>query len=332
MKQCAVFQSMAGTTGAGPGGWSDAVSGPLNMTGPYVPLVMGFEEEFEAPVAKAWMQRWWHVSMIASAIYAVVIHAGQHAMKSRPPFRLRSAMVLWSGVLAVFSICGSIRTLPNVWHVYRHHGLYPTICSPRFYYFENCCFWSWAFAVSKLFELGDTAFIVLRKQKLSFLHWYHHITVLVYCWYGYGFDSPSGNVFGAMNFFVHALMYTYYTLRALRVAVPYACSMLLTSLQILQMLVGVTVSALIFRVRVSAGAGACAETDNVLLMAFGMYFSYLLLFLHFFYEKYLLKPASKPSSSSSSSSNGSTKPQSNGSPVTNGVHNNNHHKSHIKTH
>lgn len=32
-------------------------------------------------------------------------------------------------------------------------------------------FWAWAFVLSKLVELGDTAFIILRKQPLIFLHW-----------------------------------------------------------------------------------------------------------------------------------------------------------------
>jgi hypothetical protein len=32
-------------------------------------------------------------------------------------------------------------------------------------------FWTLAFVLSKLPELGDTAWIVLRKRPLIFLHW-----------------------------------------------------------------------------------------------------------------------------------------------------------------
>jgi hypothetical protein len=45
------------------------------------------------------------------------------------------------------------------------------------------------FCISKVPELIDTLFIVLRKQKLIFLHWFHHATVLIYSWYRYVFIS-----------------------------------------------------------------------------------------------------------------------------------------------
>ncbi len=71
-----------------------------------------------------------------------------------------------------------------------------------------CGFWTWMFILSKVPELGDTVFIVLRKQKLIFLHWYHHVTVLLYTWYSFaGFVAP-GRWFITMNYMVHSIMYS----------------------------------------------------------------------------------------------------------------------------
>lgn len=44
-------------------------------------------------------------------------------------------------------------------------------------------FWACMFAFSKIAELGDTLFLVLRKRPVIFLHWYHHAVVLIYCWH-----------------------------------------------------------------------------------------------------------------------------------------------------
>jgi len=65
----------------------------------------------------------------------------------------------------------------------------------------------------QIVELGDTAFIVLRKQPLQFLHWYHHITVMMYCFYSYPLYIASSRWYVAMNFFVHSAMYTYYAFK-----------------------------------------------------------------------------------------------------------------------
>lgn len=75
--------------------------------------------------------------------------------------------------------------------------------------------WGWIFAMSKLIEFGDTAFIVLRKSPLPFLHWYHHITVFIYTWYALTPEpSALSTWFGSMNYIVHTAMYTYYAFRA----------------------------------------------------------------------------------------------------------------------
>ena len=66
------------------------------------------------------------------------------------------------------------------------------------------------------FSTGDTLFIILRKQQLIFLHWYHHITVFIYVWYSYVHHTAPGQWFLVMNYTVHALMYTYYAFRSMK--------------------------------------------------------------------------------------------------------------------
>lgn len=58
-------------------------------------------------------------------------------------------------------------------------------------------------ALVQIPELGDTIFVVLRKKPLIFLHWYHHVTVLLYCWHSYYEQTTYGLYFVSMNYTVH---------------------------------------------------------------------------------------------------------------------------------
>merc|ERR1712139_66501 len=90
--------------------------------------------------------------------------------------------------------------------------------------------------------MGDTFFIVVRKKPLVFLHWYHHITVLLFCWHSYVTESPSGIYFTAMNYAVHFIMYGYYFLMAARCLPKWFPAGIITTAQISQMVVGVVLT------------------------------------------------------------------------------------------
>ena len=45
---------------------------------------------------------------------------------------------------------------------------------------------------------------------------YHHVTVLIYCWYSFSEYTAPARWFVVMNFIVHSLMYSYYFLKASR--------------------------------------------------------------------------------------------------------------------
>lgn len=95
------------------------------------------------------------------------------------------------------------------------------------------------FFVTKLVELLDTIFFVLRKKKeqITFLHVFHHSIVPLFCWIGIKLapGGPNG-FFPLINSFIHVVMYTYYALTTFGPRVqPYLWwKKYLTKLQMLQ--------------------------------------------------------------------------------------------------
>ena len=140
----------------------------------------------------------------------------------------------------------------------------------------------------KLIEFGDTVFIVLRKQPLIFLHWYHHITVLLYTWLSYVETIGSGIWFSLINAFIHSNMYSYYALRAMQFRIPKCISIMLTVLQIIQMFWGMVITTSVYYYVHIAQIQCNVTTSNLTLSAL-MYFSYLILFVNFFKQSYLSK-------------------------------------------
>ncbi|XP_017071994.1 elongation of very long chain fatty acids protein 4-like [Drosophila eugracilis] len=106
----------------------------------------------------------------------------------------------------------------------------------------------WWFYISKILEFADTAFFILRHKwkQLSFLHVYHHSTMLILCWVFVKW-KPTGSTFvpAMMNSFVHIIMYGYYALSVLGPRIqPYLWwKRYLTGLQLLQFTIGLVWAA-----------------------------------------------------------------------------------------
>lgn len=155
--------------------------------------------------------------------------------------------------------------------------------------------WVLLFVASKIPELIDTVFITLRKSSLIFLHWYHHVTVLLFCWHSYATRSSTGLYFVAMNFGVHALMYFYYFLSSIGIKVKW--DKIVTTLQISQMFVGMFICGAVYYFETMSGKFCDVRADNY-LAGLVMYASYAALFIIFALERYFtgkssLAPASR---------------------------------------
>ncbi|KAL1211851.1 Elongation of fatty acids protein 3-like [Cardamine amara subsp. amara] len=77
-------------------------------------------------------------------------------------------------------------------------------------------FWAQVFYLSKILEFGDTVLIILGKSihRLSFLHVYHHATVVIMCYLWLRTRQSMFPVGLITNSTVHVIMYGYYFLCA----------------------------------------------------------------------------------------------------------------------
>lgn len=253
------------------------------------------ENRFSALKVISYAKESWHYSFYISAIYVVSVFTLRRYMQDRERYNLRVPLFMWSLTLAVFSIMGSVSLGIPLLSYYFSRGWERSVCDSVLVWGQRGL-WSFLFCFSKFPELVDTYFVVLRKQKLIFLHWYHHVTVFIYCWYHYAVQIRPAQWFIVLNYFVHAVMYSYYALRASgRVRPPIWVNMIITVLQILQMVFGVYINFFIYNKMGMDSNWLCdgvVETSYFYVYcSFAMYSSYFLLFAHFFWSSYFGKSA-----------------------------------------
>ncbi|KAM5323661.1 very long chain fatty acid elongase 3 [Glossophaga mutica] len=234
---------------------------------------------------RPFLEEYWAVSFPIALIYLLLIFVGQNYMKARKGFDLQRPLILWSFCLSIFSILGAVRMWGYMRALVLRDSLKQTVCFINFLEDSVVKFWACLFVLSKVIELGDTAFIILRKRPLIFVHWFHHSTVLVFSSFGYKNKVAAGGWFMTMNYGVHSFMYTYYTLKAAKVKSPMWLPRLITSMQILQMLMGTIVVILAYTWRQEDG---CHTTMEQFFWSIVLYMAYFILFAHFFYQTYIM--------------------------------------------
>jgi len=263
------------------------------QAGPSYPFSIGLEESFDFPGSLEMFSSNWYVPFVfALLLYLPALYIGQMIMQKREPFNLRLPMMLWNSGLAIFSIIGFLRVFPEMVHSLNRFGFHHSICNNSYIHVKPARYWIYLFVLSKIPELGDTIFLVLRKQKLIFLHVYHHASVLIFSWFVYANLMASARWFCTMNFGVHSIMYTYYVLKAVPniIKIPKWVSMVITASQTIQMIVGAYVVFRSFFAKLSGYD--CATTTAMSVFGLVIYISYLYLFSQFFYNAYC-SPQSK---------------------------------------
>ena len=244
-----------------------------------------------------WWTRWtsehWVIPLSSCVVYLIMVFFLPGIMEAKAKLRLQPVVIVWNFGLSFFSVCGLVYCVPHLLFGEEAglftRGFHASVCSHASTYgFGKVGFFVYLFIYSKLAELLDTLWLVLRKSPVILLHWYHHVTVLLYCWHAYSVRIGTGLWFASMNYTVHAIMYFYFGLTQCGPggrAFAKKFAMLITSMQLTQMVIGivVTVASVIYH---AYGATCYVSLFNSAL-GLVMYTSYFILFLQLFLNHYV---------------------------------------------
>jgi elongation of very long chain fatty acids protein 6 len=241
--------------------------------------------------------------ILACGLYLLAVFALLPLLRPRRkedvPVWCRHLFALWNLALSVFSTAGFVTCASYVVEVLQTKGVHYLICSDTLMLgteaegaacYGPVGFMMSLFMLSKFPELLDTAFLVVMHKNVEFLHWYHHVTVLLYSWFAYRSATPSAVFFGTMNYFVHSVMYFYFFASQYTKALSFM-RMPITALQLTQMMIGifVTLLAYLFDSDPSVGCSKAYKNSGFFVFCACMYGSYFVLFLKLYLDSYVFK-------------------------------------------
>ena len=227
--------------------------------------------------ASVWQTQ--YVSILIGYVPSILLL--QAAMKFSQPIPLEMPLKFWNCLLSGLSLYGFAILFQRLLQVDFIHSI-----SMLDYSSGLTGYIVFLFNISKIPEMLDTLFIVLRKKELTFLHVFHHLSVAIYCYSTLFYPPPLGYWYALMNTFVHGVMYGYYAFDKEIKRYTNFNPMYLTILQILQMAWGLSLNVVYLMLPTTQFDFV---TNYNAVYGIFMYGSYLYLFCVFFAQKYKFK-------------------------------------------
>ena len=256
---------------------------------PYWSRFAEFERSYDGVAWLEFCRNHAEIPVFAITAYLVFVFYVPGFLEHRKALRLKHAFAAWNAALAVFSLVGTTRTAPHLYDAVTAKGLDYTLCThPKRWFMDGPVgLWMALFIYSKIPELLDTCFLVLQKKRVLFLGWFHHTTVLLYCWHAFHNVIATGLWFATMNYAVHTVMYSYYFAMVFARTRPLAkaAAPFITCAQIAQMAVGSAVTARSGFLK--AKDHTCQVDPANVKLGLAMYGAYFVLFTMLFWDKYV---------------------------------------------
>ena len=214
------------------------------------PPVIFFPNELERTTHEQFMgligffYTYYWICFPISAVYVVFIAFLERWMKKRQKYSLKYPLALWYSMLACGSTIGAFRAVPVAIVDFIYEDTVANFCYMSISC-KNCEYlrsWTFLFSISKVFHLGDTVFLILRKRWIIFFHWFHHVVMLCLTFYGQAGMFPAGLYYLAMNISIHSIMYTHYAVCVLGYKVPRPIRLIVPVLEIFQFVFGLSIN------------------------------------------------------------------------------------------
>ncbi|XKL64404.1 hypothetical protein PGB90_004490 [Kerria lacca] len=161
----------------------------------------------------------WPIIVIIVSYIIFVTKFGPSLMKNRKPMNINGIMLVYNlyqcvsngyMFMQIFVVKGALKFSID-------HACHP-LERNRNPYWHVVAHSTHLFILSKIMDLFDTVFFILKKKQthVTFLHVYHHVNMVISSWVVCKyFPDEQFFVAGLLNSFVHCVMYGYYFLAAL---------------------------------------------------------------------------------------------------------------------
>jgi hypothetical protein len=220
------------------------------------------------------------VYLLACVAYYPALRWGQRQMKNRPAYDLTLPLIGWNLFMSLASFYAGTRLL----FALDPFSLSFPVCNQSIMNHPVAWF-ILVFNLTKPLEWIDTVFLVLRKRRVIFLHWFHHLATALYCVHATIYSAvaeTTGVQFATVNLLVHGIMYLYYALTGAGYRDQLkSIAVYINAFQTIQMFAGICFAA--------RSLWMCPQTWALnwhgMLLAFAMYGVYLYMFTKMLYRR-----------------------------------------------
>jgi len=158
------------------------------------------------------------VPLVAIVLYLAMIALGPRIMEKRVAWKLKEVLIGYNLFCVLLSLWMMYEFIACSFFKPGFNLVYEKFDETDTSDMTMRMVWAhWVYFASKIIEFMDTFFFIVRKKdnQLSFLHVYHHVSMVLLQWGMVKFVPGAASYLGPIaNSFIHAVMYGYYLLSA----------------------------------------------------------------------------------------------------------------------